>query len=84
MRGACCLVFDSIRFVARRFVCFCFFFLVFLCVFVCVLRWGIGYLWVPEGRARGLEDKTAASQAVSNAVREDVRENKACVSADTG
>ena len=84
MRGACCLVFDSIDSSRGGSFVFCFFFLVFLCVFVCVLRWGIGYLWVPEGRARGLEDKTAASQAVSNAVREDVRENKACVSADTG
>jgi hypothetical protein len=35
-------------------------------------------------RERFREDKTAASQAVSNAVREDVREKKACISADTG
>lgn len=36
-------------------------------------------------RERFREDKTAASQAVSNAIlREDVREKKACISADAG
>ena len=77
MRGAYSLVFDDAR------VSFLFFFISF--PFVCILGWGIGYRWVRARRERGLElDKTAASQAVSNAVREDVREKKACISADTG
>jgi hypothetical protein len=76
MRGAYSLVFDDAR------VSFLFFFISFL--FVCILGWGIGYRWVRALRERFREDKTAASQAVSNAVREDVREKKACISADTG
>lgn len=78
MRGAYSLVFDDARVS----------FFVFFYFFSIRVYPRMGYRVSMGSRAmreRFREDKTAASQAVSNAIlREDVREKKACISADAG
>ena len=77
MRGAYSLVFDDARVS----------FFVFFYFFSIRVYPRMGYRVSMGSRAmreRFREDKTTASQAVSNAVGADIRKKKACISEDTG